>query len=382
MSAKEPKKRDKLTGKLAIVIIVSAVLMLASLVMLFFVTKKEAALEGADRAIRLSAQGGFSCEYAEAQKLYPFYEGVIKVTNDRIAYLTMSGNDVFSVSVAYANPQCYVSGDRAVVFDANGYSFTVIRNEELVYTKPTVDKIKAVALSSGGLCAVITDGADSYGELIVYNEKGDILFKWSSYNSGYPLCCSFNDSEDMLAVSTINTNGAEYKPYVKVFSLKDINGNLSVSDYAYYTFDNADILSSIMYVGDELLTFSSEGIYQVADDQLKLIGTDFGTINYVTRVGDNIFVIYSEGVEQLNKLAVITTSGGTNYNSPIGSEVNAVTTDGSRYAVCIDKKIFVYNKSGSVLADISVDEDILRIGFIGSDKLVVVSTSGVHTVNI
>ena len=55
MSAKEPKKRDKLTGKLAIVIIVSAVLMLASLVMLFFVTKKEAALEGADRAIRLSA---------------------------------------------------------------------------------------------------------------------------------------------------------------------------------------------------------------------------------------------------------------------------------------------------------------------------------------
>ncbi len=375
------KNRDKLNSKLAIIIIVSAVLMIASLVMLFFISKKEEAREGADQAIRLSAQGGFSCEYAEAQKLYPYYEGVIKITDKRVAYLTLAGNEVFSTEVTYANPQCYVKGNMAVVFDANGFSFTVLKGEELLFTKPTSDKIKSVTLSDSGLCAVITEGRDSFGELLVYNTVGDILFKWSSYNSGYPLSCSFNDSEDMMAVSTINTNGAEYKPYIKLFSLTDVNGNLSVSDYAYYTFDTADILSTVIYVQDDLLAFSSEGIYQVNNDELQLIGTDFGTINYVTRVGNNIYVIYSEGVNQLNKLAVITTSGGTIYNSAIGSEVNAVNTDGYKYAVCIDKRIFVYNKSGDVLADISVDEEILRIGFIGSDKLVVVSTSGVHTVN-
>ena len=34
---------------------------------------------------------------------------------------------------------------------------------------------------------------------------------------------------------------------------------------------------------------------------------------------------------------------------------------------------------GKFVSDISVDEDVLRVGFLGNDKVVVVSTSGVHT---
>ena len=73
-----------------ITVVITAFLVL-TVVLLFIVARKDDAMQGADQAIKLSAQGGFSCEYAEAQKLYAFGEGILKVTGDRVAYLTLSG---------------------------------------------------------------------------------------------------------------------------------------------------------------------------------------------------------------------------------------------------------------------------------------------------
>jgi hypothetical protein len=47
----------------------------------------------------------------------------------------------------------------------------------------------------------------------------------------------------------------------------------------------------------------------------------------------------------------------------------------------IDRRIYIFSKDGGIVSDISVDEDVLRIGFMGSNKLVVVSTGGVHTID-
>ncbi|HPJ81724.1 MAG TPA: hypothetical protein PL103_05850, partial [Saccharofermentans sp.] len=86
------KSNSTIYKSLTITVMLFVVLLVISIVLLFLVINREDALKGADRAIRLSAQGGFDCEYAEAQKLFPFEEGVLKVLNDRVAYLTLSGN--------------------------------------------------------------------------------------------------------------------------------------------------------------------------------------------------------------------------------------------------------------------------------------------------
>lgn len=375
------KKSGKRLSKLSIVIIICSVLILISIVLLIFISKQEKAVQGADQAIRLSTQGGFSCEYAEAQKLYPFEDGVIKVTNNRIAYLTLAGNEVYSSSIDYSNPYCFVDNDMAIVIDVDGYSFTLLDKDDVLYTKPTSNKIKTATISSNGMVAIITDGEDSYGEVIIYDYTGAQVSSWKSYNSGYPLYCIFNDDSSQLAVSTVNTNGATYKPYIRIFALNDKDDNLFVTDYAMYSIDDSDIISYMTFCGNDLFAFSASNIYQIVDDKLEAIGSDFGSLVQVSNVGSNIFMVYADGVNQVNKLAVISSSGKTIYNSAIGSNLHTVNTDGSKYAISIDDKIYVYNRSGDVIADISVDEELLRIGFIGNDKLVVVSTGGVHTIN-
>ena len=374
------KAQPKAPKSLTIVICVLAGILVVSLVLIFVVSQRLNSLTGADKQIKLSGQSGFSCEYSEAQKLYPFSEGVLKVTGERISYLTISGNDIYTSSISYQNPQCVAFGDYAVVFDLDGYAFTLVDKEKVLYGKPTENKIKSVSVSSNGTVAIITDSPTSYGILLLYDVNGTALSQWSSYNSGYPIACAFNDDSTLLAVSTLNTNGAVVVPYVRVFTLTSGDKGTEVADNAIYTTEDNVMFSSIFFLGDKIYCFTSNSIYQIQGTEISKLNFDFSAINFVTKVGDKLYIVYSDGVSQLNKLAIIDGGNAVLYNSDIGSDVNAVCTNGDLYAISIDKRIFIY-KGSTLIEDISVDEDVLRMNFISGDKLCVVSSGGVHTVN-
>lgn len=374
------KKKNNIDRSLWVAISIFLAILMISIVLLIVVVRNEEATKGADRTIRLAGQSGFECEYAEAQKLYIFCDGVIKVTSDRVAYLTLSGNEVFSTSVSYNNPQCYVNGNRCVVFDNGGYGFVVVDDTGVLYSKPTENTVQSAIVSDSGLCAIITDSKDAYGEVILYGRDGTQISRWSSYNSGYPICGAFSSNEEYFALTTLNTSGAVYEPFVRIFSLNYINDSISASDYAVFSLENSDILSFVDYIGNSLYTFSVDTIYTLNNDALTQLGESFGSINYVRMVNNKIFVIYSDGVNQLNKLRVISNSGNTVYDSEVGNVVNAIASNDDYFALSIDNRIIIFNDGGDIISDNVVDEDIIRIGFTDNNRLVVVSISGVHTI--
>ena len=373
--------KNNIERSLWITIGVFLAILVVAIVLLVIVVRNEEATRGADRSIRLSGQSGFDCEYAEAQKLYVFGDGVIKVTTDRVAYLTLSGNEVFSTSVSYNNPQCYINGTRCVVFDNGGYGFVVMDESGVLYSKPTENTVQSAILSDSGLCAIVTDSTDAYGEVILYYRDGTQISRWSSYNSGYPICGAFSDNENFFALTTLNTSGAVYEPFVRLFALNYNNDAISTSDYALFSIEDSGILSYIDYIGSSLYTFSVDTVYTLRNDTLSPLSESLGSINYVRMVNNNIFIIYSDGVNQLNKLRVLSNSGNTIYDSEVGSVVNAIASNDNNFALSIDNRIIIFNDDGDVISDIAVDEDIIRIGFTDNNRLVVVSTSGVHTID-
>ena len=344
-------------------------------------SKKIESLAGADAQIKLSAQGGFSCEYSEAQKLYPYGDGCIKVTSERIAYLNLTGNEIFSQIVSYQNPQCVIFGDTVAVFDRDGYGFTVLDKDGVWYTKPMSNPIKSVQMSDEGFMAVITGGEDSYGDVTLYDRTGNQLAVWTSYNSGFPICCAFNSDSSLLAVSTINTSGAVIVPYIRVFSIVRGDKGYEVFDNAVYTTDDSVIFASLCYVGNKLCCFTSNSLYEVKDNNLARMNYDFSAISYVKNINGNLFVTYSDGISQLSKLAVIDSRDAILYNSNIGTNIICVAQNKNTYAISVDRRVFIFTSSGVITNDYSVDEDIIRMNFISGNKLCVVSTSGVHTIN-
>ncbi|MCR4556206.1 MAG: DUF5711 family protein [Saccharofermentans sp.] len=366
---------------LTIVVMIFATLLIVSIALIFVVSKKIESMSGADAQIKLSAQGGFSCEYSEAQKLYPYGDGVIKVTSERIAYLNLSGSEIFSQSISYQNPQCVTFGEYVAVFDRDGYSFTVLDKDGVWYSKPTSNPVKAVQMSDNGFIAVISGSDESYGEVSIYDRSGSQIAVWTSYNSGFPVCCAFNSDSSLFAVSTINTSGAVIVPFVRVFSITKTNKDYEVNDNAVYTTDDNVIFASICYVGNKLCCFSSNALYEVKDNNLSRMNFDFSAIGYVKEVGNNLFITYSDGVSQLNKLAIINSSDSVIYNSNVGANIICVAQGEGYYAINVDRRVFVYNTSGVITNDYSVDEDIIRMNFLSGNKLCIVSTGGVHTIN-
>ncbi|MBP5180847.1 MAG: hypothetical protein J6127_06135 [Clostridiales bacterium] len=372
---------NSIDRKLRYAIIGFVVLLAVAIALLIVVARTEEANKGSERFIRLSGQTGFSCEYAEAQKLYAFGDGVLKVTKERVAYLTLSGNEVFSATVSYNNPQCYINGRNCVVFDSDGYGFVVMNTDKVLYDKPTENKIQSAILSDSGLCAVITESMDAYGEVILYNTDGSQISRWSSYNSGYPICGAFSENEDYFALTTLNTTGAVYHAYVRLFSLIYEDDSITTQDYAVFSVDDTTILSYVDYIGSKFFAYSSDRIFTIQNDQLIPMGESFGTINYVRIVDDVMFIVYANGVNQLNQLKILSSNGTVVYDSEIGSDVNAIASNDDLYAISVDDRILVFDSEGRVRSDISVDEDIIRIGFTDNNRLVVVSTGGVHTVD-
>ncbi len=373
--------QDAIRKGLTIAVTIFGALLIVSIVMIFVVSKKIDSMSGADAQIKLSAQGGFTCEYSEAQKLYPFGDGVVKVTSDRIAYLTLSGTEVFSQTVSYQNPQCVTFGEYVAVFDRDGYNFTVLDQYGIWYSKPTANPVKSVQMSSDGFIAVICGSSESFGEVGLYDKDGNELAVWTSYNSGFPICCAFNANSSLLAVSTINTSGAVIVPYVRVFAINKSDKGYEVTDHAVYTTDDNVIFASVCYVGDKLCCFTSNALYEVRDNTLTQMNFDFSAIGYVKKVGNNLFVTYADGISQLNKLAIINQNDSVIYNHSIGSNIVCVAQTEKLFAISVDRRVFIFNTSGTITADYSVDEDIIRMNFISGDKLCVVSTGGVHTIN-
>lgn len=379
-TVKKTKRRNNSAG-LTVAVAVFAFLLIGSLILIFLVSGRIDSMKGADSQIKLAAQGGFNCEYSEAQKLYPYGEGVIKVTNDRIAYLTLSGTEIYTVPVSYSNPQCLLYGDYVVVFDLNGYSFTMMTREKALYTTPTKNQIKSLTMSKKGYVAIITGSDESNGDVILYDEAGKAQYQWSSYNSGFPVCCAFDAESTRLAVSTVNTGGAVIVPYVRVFSISKSNsGSLEMADSAMYTIDGNIMFMSMFYIGDKLYCFTGNSMFEVNDGKLTQDNYDFSAIGYVNLVDGKMFITYSDGVSQLNKLAILNGTEHVIYNSEIGTKINSVAVSGKLYAISVDRRIFVFDSMGSIINDFSVDEDVIRVNFIAGNKLCVVSASGVHTI--
>lgn len=377
---KKAVKKSSPGKGLTLAVMVFTGLLIISVVLIFIVSRKINSMQGADSQIKLAAQGGFNCEYSEAQKLYPYGEGVIKVTGDRIGYLTLSGTEIYNVAGSFTNPQCIVSGNYASVFDFNGYSFTLMTRDKALYTAHTTNQIKAITISPKGYVAIITGSDESNGDVILYDESGKAQYQWSSYNSGFPISCCFDSESTKLAVSTVNTSGAVIVPYVRVFAISRGTSSLEMADSAMYTVEGNVLFMSMYYCGDKLYCFSSNSMYEVKEGKLVQINYDFSAIGYVNLVDNKLFVTYSDGVSQLSKLAILNGSESVIYNSEIGTKITSVAVSGKLYAISIDRRIFVFDSSGAILNDFAVDEDIIRINFIAGNKLCVVSASGVHTV--
>ena len=376
------KKRHRFATPLLVILCV--ILAAVSIILVYMLRNHFEAKNGAKEQLRLSAIAGFDCEYTEAQQLYPFQNGLLKVSTKRVAYLSISGNEIFSVDMEMSNPSVVFAGPYAMIADTEGFLCAMFSEDGLIYSSHMTGKIGSIALAPSGLSAVIIDEGESFGCVYMMEKDGSFLAKWSSYESGYPLALAFAPDESTLSVTLVDTDGSQMIPHVKIFAIPSDRTTARPTEYAFYSPVITDVMPLLAYMSTNRLAVAGIGdVVLIGDGKCDPVNPPFPCVYSIFSYSGGCGVIYSEGVDQPLHLTTFNGNGGKIGDIQLGNEVLDYDVSGNQALIAADDSIFLVNLSRAhISSTIPVDEPVLRVAFFGSKNICLVTSAGVREITL
>ncbi|MCR5274782.1 MAG: DUF5711 family protein [Clostridiales bacterium] len=380
------KPKRKFTHRYATPILVVLCILLAvvSIVLVYMIRNHESAKSGAKEQLRLSAIAGFDCEYSEAQQIYPFQNGLLKVSNKRVAYLSISGNEIFSEELEMSSPVCIKSGPYAMVADTEGFLCALFSEQGMVYKTHMTGKIGNFALAPSGLSALIIEDGDSFGCVYIMEKDSSFLAKWSSFESGYPISLAFAPDESSLSVSLVDTDGSQMIPHVKQFSIPKDRTSARPSENAFFTPLVTDSMPLLAYLSNERVAVAGiSDVSIIGNGKCEAVSPAFPCVTSILSFEGGYGVVYSDGIDQPLRLATFNSNGSKIGEISLGNEVLGTDVSGSSALFAVDEKIVLVDMDkAKVSSTINVDEPVLRVSFFGSKNICVVTNAGVREITI
>lgn len=373
----KPRSRRSL---LPLLIFFILLLMTASGVLTFLVRNHLNAAVGSETQTRLSSQNGFDCEYSEAQKLYPFAEGVLKVTATRVSYLSMSGTEIFGCDIQMDNPFCVIRGKYALVADSGGFFCALFDADGTVYEKQMTGAISFGALSGDGIAGLIIEQAETKGSVYLLDAAGNFLAQWNSVESGYPIAVSFSPGQNIANIALVDTDGSTMQPQLKQIALSSSEEGKDPEVLGLYKPDSTSILSDISYIGDNMTVLAGiSEVYGFSGGETKSLSPKFGQILSAFTAGNRSAVIYTDGVGQEVHLECIGQDFKRTNSIALGNTfIDADVLDGKIAAAADDKIMLIDAGTMEIEKTITVDQQVVRIGFRNKDTVVVVTAGSVR----
>lgn len=129
---------------------------------------------------------------------------LVVISDTHISYYDNKGKRTKNLQHFFANSMSKQMNEKLLVYDLNGYNFTVYDKKGELYSEKSED---AILLAEGGndYVAIVTQ-TDKYNSyLTIYNKLGEAVFKWSSGQRIVNI--TFNDNDSGCIVSTMSTSG-------------------------------------------------------------------------------------------------------------------------------------------------------------------------------
>ncbi len=381
MNARPTLDQPKRSKASLILLIMLALLLLSSAVMLAANIPEETVLPDQTQPLETAslASNGFDCDAIEAQKLYPFADGVVKLTPNRLAYLAIDGSEVFSVEIAMASPFAVYSAQRLVAADREGTSFVVIDKEGVVFSGQRDGRIVGAAFSPDQTLALIEDRHNSTGVVSILDPlSGQLKFECFFPESGYVLSVQFTPDGSNFDVALMNTDGMSVKPLLKRFSTQG-------EAIGQRLFDLDGIFPHVVY--DRKQNPILCGNTQLAGlnyDQENLVFTsEIARIDSVIGTSSDPVVLASERLSDKLSIYSLKSDGQIVRVGDAGDDPTALAVTGDWVAFGSGTTVLTYDaKEEQMIYESNLASEIVRVGFVNPDLLTVITATGVRQIAI
>jgi len=373
-------KHQRSRASLIIVIVLAFLLLAAAVVLVYSMPQESPALPTTETAPTQPALDlGFACDAVEAQKLYPFLDGVVKLTANRLACLSIQGEEIFASELNMASPYCVQKDRWLVAADRDGNSYTCINGQGVLYSGSRPGRISGVAINQDGMVALIEDRPDSKGVIsVLAPDTGQLLFELFLPESGYVLSVSFDPTGAFFDIALLNTDGATVRPMIKRYSTAGAMIGQRIPDlseiYPLVVYDqaanpvlcSAQDLAAVSYTSEEIL-------YQ----------QKFTQIQAVAQTDKGLMVLATEQLGGKLWLYPLRKDGQTDTALAIGEQVTDLAGNGPLVAMGSGTRVLVYDAGKrAIIFEQNMAVDVLRVG-LGDDRtLTVVTRNGVHRLAI
>lgn len=192
---------------------------------------------------------------------------ILKAGRDGVQCISQQDGEIsWMSSYSMDEPQLRVSGDYALVYDADGQDAVIFDEEGAVGSFTTPSAISMADLSERGVAVVILEGPDS-STVSYYSKEGrqlDISVNLTSSSSGYPIAMAVSPDGTKLAISSYVISGASGSCSLTVYSFD------STSEAADHVIGTLDFSETDSFV--PLLFFTAnDSLVTAADNRLDLI---------------------------------------------------------------------------------------------------------------
>lgn len=370
----DPRRKQQNRHKTGLIFLVllAVVLMVASVVLVLRFPEEDLWNSQAESNINNPASSGFQCDAVEAQKLYPLGNGLVKISDERVSYLDLQGNEIFGTAVEMEAPFCTISSDRALVGDTNGFQYLVLNTERLLYQGTAKAAIDFGSINKEGYVALVMDEAGFKGVASIFDPDGTALFSWQSAESGYILSAQVEPDSFIVDVALVNTDGSDIKPMLKRFGIKgDAQGQ--------FIPQVSTLLPTLLYDidGDPVGCGVADLVsYEGTNEKYHI---EFSKIYAAASTDYGILVIARKMIGDVPALFLVRNDGSVSDGITLSEDVTPIAVKGSLAAVGSGNSIVCINiEKMKEKSRTPVSASSIRVGFAdSSNQIIVVARDGV-----
>ncbi len=278
-----------------------------------------------------------------------FYGGDIARLEDKVAFLTTTNFTVVnkkgeteSFPIAISDPTLHVKGEWAACYDADSKEVLVFKKESQAYTVKTNNKIISAKVNKNGYLFAVTEKEGYNCECMVYNNKGEAIFKWDISKSEF-LDGDINFTNNTMALSLASAGKDKLvgEVYLIDMTTAEVIKKITFDSEIFYslTFNRDDTYT--LLGNSSLAYFNSDGTkrwsYKFGDKSLIKADISKNDRLVLAFSSTNIAKGKSTDIKIVNSLGEVTAEN--NYSGTI----DAISQNEDSIAFAFGKKVYVTN---------------------------------------
>ncbi len=368
-----PAPRNR--ASLIVLIVLAFLLMVAAIVLVVSLPEDEAWQVSTETTAGQDVEGvGFACEGIEAQQIYPFGSGVMKLNNNRIALLDIQGAEKYTADIEFTAPFCVQTDQYFLAADRDGHGYVMLDANGECYRGSLAGRISGASISPDGYLALVQDQSDSTGMVSLFApQTGTLLYDCYFSESGYVLSVSFSTSGDCFDVALVNTAASAARPIISRY-------DLSGKQLGQLRPDLTKIYPVIKYDdGQHPVLAGASGLIALSYEKGPIVWKhDFNQVVAVETATSGILVLASEKQDGRCSLYRLDAEGNSTEGIVIGDSITNLDIWDKLAAMGSGTRVIVVDHdSDEIILDEDMKAEVIRVGFSDKNTLTVVTRTGV-----